>query len=1147
MNLRVSKKWYGLFCISMLSLLLVVGCAKREAQKTLTQAEEAKEEAQAAQAPRYSPDTFGDANNLLNQAQSQFDAGEYEDAITTAEQAAARFEAARVQVADVKSRVDQQIADIRDAIAAGEDNIQKARDEGFLDPSEMNPVAQQLDDFTTRLEDEYRNVISEQELNDFLEEIQTVVQRTEQMAVAHLEPEASEAKDEIQQMLDQAEQLNAATHVPDEYSEIQDLFSQMDSAERDGDWQVMIDLADQIRPQLDEIITIAQEKAAGEILQETADLITQAKQLNISVDAFNASIEQAEETLETGSTELENEEYAAAIAAANESQRLLDEGFQILAEQARENIDTAEANVEEAIEREAQTYAPSALQQVQESIAAIEDLLEKEEFAEAFRTSQNVVQSSQEAIVAARRGKAQQALDKVLQPYETLRSQGGEQYAPEAFAQVKDTVDTLHEMMDDGQFEEVEEEVPAAVEVVEQGLMALEESTEEIIEQAQQAIAAAEVAQSPEWVSGLYSQSQDFLEDAKQELEQDNYLSSIRKAESSNKTANEAEARAYQLQTEQNLNKSKEFLELAREADQDTLSPLAFRKAVDTREKTLELLETEEYKDAFHESEKAVQLSEDALNNLIITAREKADSALQAQAKEYSEPEMTEALSLLNQAVKAQNEQNFDEANRLAQESAELSEEAEHFTWQQRSFALLKKLEGMKEELQENLAPIKTPSLYRQALNHLTEAKVAQVDQDYALSYQEADAARNARDTIWNNMRDTLTQKATEFGDDASWIGENALNRSGRETKMELLSHVSELNRLIDLEEWAKAYEQAEKTEKVAEKAMAKVKKENRKILAQQLREDLNEFEQKNALSIVPEDSQLFQDTLDMLMSPEEGQTYAEAYQQYLQALENKDTLPETINTVALQRTEEVADVLEDAQDAGANKYYGDWLRELTKELQWLRNSIRGDDYEGIAERLQKLEKEAPELLLATQQADEEDNYLASVESALNDMNKAIQDFGYIGSMPRDIIVAARSTEHKLDQTMKSMYRSLQGEITTKNLLIISQNLEENVKDMNPPETMTSYHNKVIKSFEHFRKAAEGFHFYGQSDVHDIKYRERRLNNAFDHLYKVVNINDDLMFKIESHRKMSPKEIVDWKLKQWESEIGDFYFNYEGP
>ncbi|HQH72820.1 MAG TPA: DUF4398 domain-containing protein, partial [bacterium] len=101
-----TSTWLKICCILLIPLFLTTGCAKRDAQKAITQAQAAKDEAQRAQAPGYAPRQFEDANRMFNQAQQQFDAGEYKQAIESAVQSEGRFKNSISVAAEVKPRVE---------------------------------------------------------------------------------------------------------------------------------------------------------------------------------------------------------------------------------------------------------------------------------------------------------------------------------------------------------------------------------------------------------------------------------------------------------------------------------------------------------------------------------------------------------------------------------------------------------------------------------------------------------------------------------------------------------------------------------------------------------------------------------------------------------------------------------------------------------------------------------------------------------------------------------------------------------------------------------------------------------------------------------------------------------------------------------
>ncbi len=1122
----------------------MVGCAKRDAQKSLTLAQQAKEEAQNGQAPGYVPKVFDDANSLLNLAQSQFDSGDYKQSKETAERAQARFLNAVEQVPRVRQMVQGLLTQIDEALDPAEANIQKARDANVLTPEEINPIADQVTAFRQNRDTTIDQIVVEEELNNYLAQIQELLAQTESLSMAHLKPQAATAREEIDQLITNAQELKAETHVADQFAEVLNQYKELESAERDGKWQSVIDIASRIKEPLNRIITAAQEKAAGDILNALADQINQAKLLNVQIESFTSAVTRAEESLQTGRQELQSQQYANAIAASNAAESALAEAYQSLGTESQAFLEAAKKNLDDAISREAEQYAPTVLAQAREAIASVEELLQNEQYTAAYTTASQAKQISEKAILAARRGKAQAALATVEKPFSVLHTQGGSEYVPQAYQAALSEVQKLRDLIKTGEFESVVSGVPAAEAVVKQGREALAKAASDYIVKSVAALEDAQTAKAPDWVRTQYDNAVNLKSAAGNELEKQRYLSAIRNAESSIKAARDAEARAYQLQTEQNLRNANKLIVLAKRAEQDVLSPLAYNQAIKGRDQALDLAQKRQFKQAYHSSVEAVNKSEIALNNLILTARAKTDSALEAKAMSYSQPEITQAIAHLNEAEEAQQAENFSVANGKAQESAKLAEQAEHFTWKQRSYKLLRKLEGTKEELESNLAMEKTPSLYRQAMTNLTEAKVEQINENYKGSYQFADAAAKNKEQIRQSMKDGLGQSLTELKQTADWLGENALDEGGREIKIALMDIAVELERQIDLEDWLKAYAVEEQAKQETEKATAKLQGYNRKILVSRLQEKLQPYAQQDALYIIPEQAEQFEDTLLSLSKPELGETYGDAVDKYQASVETVESLPDDIMTMATQRTEEVAAVLQRAQQAGTTKYFKEWYRTLSSDLQWLRNAIRGNDYKGISSRLKKLEKEAEQLRLATLNAIAEDDYLEKLSLNLEQMKNLIDDFGFLGEMIREILITGQLTEHKIDPNLPNMYRSLQGKISVRTFRTNAELLEERVKDIQPPKSLASLHKKAITSFEHFRKATEGFETYGKDGDYDLKYRNRAVYNAYDHLYKVLEINEDLQFVFEKNRRMSPREKFNWNMRRLEDKMGEFYYSW---
>jgi hypothetical protein len=112
-----------LACAALLVLTGLTGCAKRDAQRALESAEEARQEAQAQLAPKYAQTQYDDASRLLDMARNQFEAGDYALAQETSEQAQSRYFSARDAVPEIRQRVEAALAVIEDALIEAEENI----------------------------------------------------------------------------------------------------------------------------------------------------------------------------------------------------------------------------------------------------------------------------------------------------------------------------------------------------------------------------------------------------------------------------------------------------------------------------------------------------------------------------------------------------------------------------------------------------------------------------------------------------------------------------------------------------------------------------------------------------------------------------------------------------------------------------------------------------------------------------------------------------------------------------------------------------------------------------------------------------------------------------------------------------------------
>lgn len=1142
MVLRTSKV-LRILCLLLIPLFLTVGCAKRDAQKALELAQQEEQNARDQKAPIYAQNEFNDASKTLSAAKQQFEGGEYKQAIESAKSAQSRFLTAIDAVGPVKQRVEEARANVEDILTKANDNIEKAR--ANLTPEDVNPMAEKLDQIRVRLADEFVREVGEEAWNGLIADASALEKDTESLALAHLKPQAADAIQAVQDLLTRAQELKADVHVPDEYNAVVAKIDELKTLNSENKWQEVIDQAETVKEPINALVVASQEKAAAEIIRETRALVERAKQLGVQdAPEYDAAVKQAEDAIKTGQQSLDSQDYAGAIAGSDSAKSFLAQANQSLGTKAQGLIAEAQANLETARAAEIEKYAPSVLAKVENAIADVEALIANQQFMAAFSGAKQLVLASKGAVDAAGRGKAALAMQDVQSSYAILQKQGGSQYAQEAYGAANAAMQELNSKLNAGQYEDVIAGVTGAVSVVNDAMAELALSAEDYIELSDKALAAAQKANAEEWVPVQYRSAVVAKSGAVSDLEAKRFLSSIQKAEAVIAAAKSAETKSYQVQTEQNLRKADELIAAAKQAEQHQLSPVAYADAMKARELVMALNSQGKNQEAYTESVTLVQKADRAFNNLVYTAREKTDSALNAKALNFAQPDMERAVALLNEAEEAQKSRNFAVANAKAQEASKLADAAEYATWKQRSAALLQDLTGMKERLDAQDAIMRAPALYRDAMANLSEAQIKLMEAKYKDSFDYAALAQDNEAKIWDTMNSELSQKALELQKTADWLGVNMMDQTGRELKLQLMNAVTVLNQQVALRNWKEAYAAADRADLVARGTIAKMESTNRGVMAKQLAQMLRPYQEKDAVSIVPEDETLFNTTLATL-SGKDGATYTEAYQNYQKSLESIENLPASIDKMAEQRTNEVTKIMQQALEAEAPKYFNDWYRELSSDLQWLRNSIRGNDYEGIALRLKKLETEAPALLLATQDAIAEDNYLESLNVNINYMNNLLEEFGTIANMPKLQLIASRLTEYKIDGVANSMYRSLQGKITAKTLRVNAEILEDRVKEMTPPASLKKVHDKAIRSFMYFRKAAEGFEIFGNDETYDLRFRDRRVKQSYDYLEKTIEINGDILAAINNHRKLSQSEKFWQGLDRIQEKMERFYFSYE--
>ncbi|MFH1741342.1 MAG: hypothetical protein ABIH23_20250 [bacterium] len=1133
---------WSITCLSVLLILgLTTGCKGRKARKAIEDAQAAQSEAQNDMAPRYTPELYNQANRWLSQANDATNAGNHDEAIELAVRAQAQYQQAITTVPQVREKIEgvqNELAGLLDDVAAG---IERAVQEGVADDATVTQLQTDLEALQTR-QVELRTSIDEEEIRTAITDAGRLKERSDLAKLAHLKPQAEQFNTEIERLVEECQRLNATKYLPDELAAIQSPLESLRTAYAGGNWPAVIESATAVQTGLQEIVTKTQQAAAGEFVAQAEEKLIRAKALEVAdVPEYRDFMSQAEVALGKAKESLGTGQHTEAFSAAEQVNALLKQAQDALGASVQRFLDSAVASIQQAEGKEVQRYAPAELAAANTAVQAAKGALEASDFIAAYSQAKSAQETASGLATAALRGHAQLELNAVRNRMSKARSEGAEEYAQPVFGQVAAELAQLNDQFNAGQYDQVIEQAPTKAPRVDEVFQKLRQGVEEAIVRSESSIALAKEAQADTWSADVLQQANQALSSARSLLTQEAYRKAADSAENAVGKAAQAEATAYRLRAEKNNREADETMKLAERADSPTLSPLVYSKAKDIRRRAEERLAAKDYKAGWETSVQALESAGVALNHRIITAQEASDSALEAEARSYDREEIDQALALLNEAKAAQEAQNYNRANETAKQATQLAAKAESFTWRQRSKQLLVKLTSVEQLMAERDTEIHVPVLARRFTVSLASARVNEIDGKWAECYAAAADARDAADESWKEMTQQIQERIDELDGTARTIGDIALDDWGRAQKTDFLPTITEIRRLTDLEMFVEGFETSGRALEQARNLLDEVQRHNLSVRAGALGSTLDHLVKTGSAKILKDQADEIRTLIGTLKSPGDKYDYGQLIAQADSADANLAEFPMLAEENASQRTTQANEILQQAQEAGARKYFRKRLDEAVTHLQWLRNELRGGDCNAIHEHLTILEKSAPSLLEDSSLALAEDEYKQRLTANLNQMKKLMQDFDFIARLNPRILAAARATETTTDDpTLRDAYTSMQKSLTAKRLLAAAELLEQHVIADDPPKTLNDLKQKAVQSFRHFRKAAEGFAAFGNSDLFDIQYRSTAMEGAYDHLKKTLRINKEIAYVIEQKNKDNMLEQFDWKMRQFEGRVERF-------
>ncbi len=1143
MRVRSRSTFIGVVVLAV-TLSLLGGCGKKKAQTKIDEASAKQGEADAQQMSTYMPDQYKAATNLVRQANDQFTAGDYEQAFNSAEQAIGRFENSMTQLGNLRQEIDGLWDQIEENKTTIQGHLAVATEKAFLPQEELEQLNGELFAIGELTDDslkkpEPKGSVDREFLKSAIEKYEQLSKKTQLASIAHLKPQAEEALTVIREKWAEAQSLDAEKYKPQAFTEIKAAVAGIEDEQAAGKWQTVIDTGSSLQAQLDTLLEQTRIAASDAKVNEAAEKLGKALAIQApEVTEYAQFLGDAQKAVQRAKEAQGAGQAAEAFAGAEEALDLIQSAQLALGDNVTKYLEAAEASLQEAIGKEARTYAADALSKAEGLISTAKTALSEERYSDAFQAGQAAQQAASKVVIAAQEGKARTLLQGVEKRLQQLASQGARDRVAEVYGKAQEEIAKLQRALSASQYDQVTAGVAdadAAVTVVHE---ALAKAAAEAIGVSDKALAQAKGALDEVKIAStdgnrLMAEASRAREEAAQAADAARFGTAFERAQKSVDVAAKAEAAAYADGAQAALRETAAVLNTAREAAAPTESPQAYRDALDVETSAKDALSAGQAQLAFRRSLDAQQAAQDALYNLIHKAGQAVDDARSAQAGVYSPEDLKQAEVLYNKARDAHRGGNYADSNSLAKHAAGLAAEAESFAWRQRSTALLADLQVAEADLATYDANGRAPESAVAFRKHFALAKAAHIGREWEKAYAEADAADRAANAAWQTMDDEITARLTAVRDCLSEAASIADDPEERDQIEVFTAQVDPVLNAQALRDYNLGYDLSAQLVAASDAYLKDLQWENRSQAADRLHKRLNERLNDGSAEVLATETAELEAFINELEDDESEVGYGTLMAQ-VQAWDGRlDDMPDRSLTDATPRLEAVSAQLSAAREFDAERLYPKYLREVEAEYNMTSNAVLGKNSRDVADRLMKLEKQADELVAAARLAKEEADYKEEIGGYMEQMQTLLHDFGSIAGLNKTILKTMRATSTTLESEVATAYNAMQSVMSARTLRLNAELLEQQVRGSKPPETskMKRLYKLAIQSASDFSKAAAGFDAYGDTDRYELHYRNQRVEEAYEYLEAVLRTNSEIEFILSSTPETTWREKWNRKSK----------------
>ena len=1128
MTVRTRSTVFGLTAM-VVALSLFAGCGKKKAEGKIEEAQAVKQEADGQRMSVYMPDQYKLAQGMLDGAISLKDEGSYDESVAQAEQAIGRFQGSMTQLATLRAEIDELWGQIEERRQTIEEHLATAREQGLVPDNEIEELNGELyfinDRDDAALKKPERNGSVDREfLTQVVKDYDVLSTKTLAAAKAHLKPQAEEALTAVREKWSEVQSLEAERYKPDLFAEMKAAVASLEEAESSGNWEAILDKGDATSASLDTLLQQTRIAASDVKVQEAQSALEAALQIQApDVTDYGRLLSDAGEALKRAKDAQAGGQAADAFSAADEVLAMVEEADAALGEQVQISLDAADSSLQDAIAKEARTYATGSLSSAEGLVSAAKSALAEDRFADAYKAAEAAKAAAAKVVTEARAGKAKTLLSGVESRLRALVAQGARERASGAYGEAQEVIGGLQAALESGDYERVTAGVPAAGEAINAVRDAMAVAAAKAIEDSDKALAQAEkadtevrIAQSP--AKSTLAEARRARGEAADALENSKFGAVFSQSQAAAKLAARAETEAYTSGAESALSQAASTLGMAREADAPVQSPQAYRSALDLETSAKDALGAGQAQLAYRRSLEARRAAQDALDDRINTAAKAVDDAREAHASTYAPDDLRKGEALYNQARAAHKQHDFDRANSLVQQAAAASAAGEAFAWRQRSTALLAELDETEAQLAQHDATGKAPEAAVAFGSHVAKGRAAHLGREWEKAYAEAAAADQAASDAWQAMDNEIQARLAAVRNLLETMAEIADDPDEFQAVDALTEQVEPVLNAQALNDYNLAYDLSGALLSSAGDQLDDMEWQNRDQAADHLSNRLSERKSEGSAEVLAEEAAELEAFIAELLDKDSEIGYFTLMAQ-LEAWEGRlDTMPERALEDAAPRLDQVTALFASARENDAAKLYPEHLRELEGDYNMTQNAVLGGDVRDVADRLIALEQDAQDIEDASRLAKSEADYKTEIASFLKQQQNLIRDFGRIASLNDKVMTALRATTTTLEDEVTNAYESMQSVLSARAFKRNAALLEERVRATTPPDTSTMkrLYKLSCKSFYNLRLAATGFEAFGDSDRYDLGYRNQRIEASYGQLENVLRVNEEIEFILAS-------------------------------